>query len=73
MELFRYLKTIGKTPVRLVMYPGEGHGNRKSASRLDYNLRLVRWMKHYLKGPGGKPPVRDVDYAAVKPKDDKKK
>lgn len=67
MELFRYLKTIGKTPVRLVLYPGEGHGNRKSASRYDYNLRLIRWMKHYLTGAGGEPPKHEVDYGKLKP------
>ncbi|MFQ5490211.1 MAG: prolyl oligopeptidase family serine peptidase, partial [Phycisphaerae bacterium] len=57
MELYRYLKTLGKTPVRLVMYPGEGHGNRKSAGRYDYSLRMLRWMEHYLKGPAGAPPT----------------
>ena len=62
MELFRHLKTLGKVPVRLVFYPGEGHGNRKSAARYDYNLRLLRWMEHYLKGPGGKAPDKDLDY-----------
>jgi dipeptidyl aminopeptidase/acylaminoacyl peptidase len=75
MELFRYLKTIGKTPVRLVLYPGEGHGNRKAAGRYDYNLRLMRWMKHYLQGEGGKPPAHELDYSDVKPpkkSDDKK-
>jgi len=67
MELFRYLKTIGKTPVRLVLYPGEGHGNRKAAGRYDYNLRALRWMKHYLQGEGGAPPVHELDYSAIKP------
>jgi len=62
MELYRYLKVIGKTPVRLVFYPGEGHGNRKAAARLDYNLRMMRWMNHYLKGPGGDPPAYEIDY-----------
>lgn len=62
MELFRHLKVLGKTPVRLVFYPGEGHGNRRSASRLDYNLRLLRWMEHYLKGPGGSPPPTRIHY-----------
>jgi dipeptidyl aminopeptidase/acylaminoacyl peptidase len=62
MELFRILKTLGKTPVRLVRYPGEGHGNRRAASRLDYNLRLMRWMEHYLQGEGGAPPPPEVDY-----------
>ena len=46
----------GQAPVRLVFYPGEGHGNRRAASRYDYNLRMIRWMEHYLKGPGGDPP-----------------
>ena len=68
MELFRHLKTIGKVPVRLVFYPGEGHGNRKSAARYDYNLRLLRWMEHYLKGPGGKAPDKDLDYDIEEPK-----
>ena len=29
MELYRNLKILDQTPVRLVFYPGEGHGNRK--------------------------------------------
>ena len=28
LELYRYLKVQSKAPVRLVLYPGEGHGNR---------------------------------------------
>lgn len=69
MELYRYLKTLGKVPVRLVFYQGEGHGNRKAAARLDYSMRLLRWMQHYLQGPGGNPPPADLDYASVKPKE----
>ena len=64
MSLYRYLKLHGRTPVRLVLYPGEGHGNRRAASRLDYNLRLMQWMNHYLKGPGGDPPPYEIDYTA---------
>jgi dipeptidyl aminopeptidase/acylaminoacyl peptidase len=59
LELYRHLKMHGRTPVRLVWYPGEGHGNRRAASRLDYNLRLMQWMSHYLQGPGGEPPAHD--------------
>jgi dipeptidyl aminopeptidase/acylaminoacyl peptidase len=62
MELFRFLKLVGKTPVRLVLYPGEGHGNRKAASRYDYNLRMLQWFDHYLKGPGGEMPAPELDY-----------
>jgi dipeptidyl aminopeptidase/acylaminoacyl peptidase len=68
MELFRHLKTLGKVPIRLVFYPGEGHGNRKSAGRYDYSLRLLRWMEHFLKGPGGKAPDKDLDYDIEEPK-----
>ena len=58
----RRLKNVGKTPVRLVFYPGEGHGNRRAASRFDYNLRMLRWFEHYLQGHGGNPPPPDIDY-----------
>jgi dipeptidyl aminopeptidase/acylaminoacyl peptidase len=62
LELYRAIKTATDTPVRLVFFPGEGHGNRRSASRYDYNLRMLRWFEHYLMGPGGdKPPAR-LDY-----------
>lgn len=63
-ELYRHLKLRGQAPVRLVLYPGEGHGNRKAASRLDYALRSLRWFEHYLKGPGGDPPPIDLEYGA---------
>ncbi len=62
MELYRHLTILGKAPVRLVFYPGEGHGNRKSAARYDFNLRLMRWMEHYLIGQGGDKPPFDLDY-----------
>ncbi|MGJ8560338.1 MAG: S9 family peptidase [Litorimonas sp.] len=48
MELYRSMKVRTDTPVRLVLYPNEGHGNRKAASRLDYSYRLMRWMDTYL-------------------------
>ncbi len=61
--LYRFLKLQDNPPpLRLVLYPGEGHGNQRAASRWDYSLRLMRWMDHYLKGEGGEPPPFDVDY-----------
>ena len=50
LELYRAMK-IRKpdVPVRLVFYPGEGHGNQKAAARYDYNLRMMRWFDTYLK------------------------
>ena len=62
MELYRNLKILGKTPVRLIFYPGEGHGNRNAAARYDYNLRMLRWMDHYLLGQGGDPPPTQIDH-----------
>ena len=67
LELYRALKLLGQAPVRLVFYPGEGHGNARSAARLDYALRTLRWMEHYLGGPGGDPPDADIDYATYLP------
>ena len=66
-EMYRHLKLRGSAPVRLVLYPGEGHGNRKAASRLDYALRSLQWFEHYLKGPGGAPPEPELDYAPAEP------
>lgn len=48
-ELYRHIKTRTDTPVRLVLYPGEGHGNRKSTARYDYSLRMMRWFNTFLK------------------------
>ncbi|MBX9678780.1 MAG: S9 family peptidase [Gemmataceae bacterium] len=61
LELYRHLKVRNQAPVRLVLYPGEGHGNRRAASKIDYNLRLLQWMEHYLQGPGGEPPPYTID------------
>ncbi len=65
LELYRHLKTLGQAPVRLVLYPGEGHGNRNAAARLDYSLRMLQWFRHYLQGPGGAPPHYELDYSAT--------
>ena len=65
IQLYRYLEILDQTPVRLVLYPGEGHGNRAAAARLDYNLRMMQWFEHYLR-PGARdaePPPPDLDYA----------
>ena len=65
IELYRYLKMLNHRAVRLVLYPGEGHGNARAASRLDYHLRLLQWFDHYLNGPGGAPPPMELDYKAI--------
>ena len=72
-ELYRHIKIRTETPVRLVLYPGEGHGNRKAAARYDYNLRMMEWFDRYLRGVGtkdgaGMPPARPLlpDAAVIK-------
>jgi dipeptidyl aminopeptidase/acylaminoacyl peptidase len=72
LELFRHLKTLNQAPVRLVFYPGEGHGNRKAAARYDYHLRMFQWFDHYLKGPGGSPPAHEIEYPLEKKTEEKK-
>lgn len=54
-ELYRHIKTRTDTPVRLVLYPGEGHGNRRATAQFDYNLRAMRWFNEYLKGDAERP------------------
>ncbi len=64
LELYRQLKLHGNAPVRLILYPGEGHGNRYNPSQLDFSLRTMRWFDHYLKGEGDPkelPPI-EVNY-----------
>ena len=63
LEMYRFVKIRTETPVRLVIYPGEVHGNRNTAARYDYGLRLLRWMDHYLVGPGGEMPPYDLGHA----------
>ncbi len=63
LEMYRYLKQAGQAPVRLVWYPGEGHGNRRAASQYDYSKRFMRWMSHYLKDNGREPPPYELDYS----------
>lgn len=67
LEMYRSVKIRTETPVRLVFYPDEGHGNRNSAAQYDYSIRLKRWMDHYLKGPGGEAPPYEIDHAAKLP------
>ncbi|WP_199610217.1 S9 family peptidase [Flocculibacter collagenilyticus] len=62
MELYRYMKVQGKD-VRLVYYPGEGHGNRKVAAQYDYSLRLMRWFDNYLIDGNKEMPTHKLDHA----------
>ncbi|MDX1585092.1 MAG: S9 family peptidase [Balneolaceae bacterium] len=63
-ELYRHIKTRTDTPVRLVLYPGEGHGNTQSTARFDYNVRMMRWFDQYLKGEEQRPDT-EIEVEAV--------
>ncbi len=49
MELYRRMKMNDHPAVRLVQYPGEGHGNRKQVGRIDVLYRQIEWLDWYVK------------------------
>ncbi len=49
MELYRRMKMNNHPAVRLVQYPGEGHGNRKQPGRIDVLYRQLDWYDWYVK------------------------
>lgn len=62
MELYRHLKVRKpEVPVRLIYYPGEGHGNARAGSRYDYNLRMMQWFDTYLKTGNPKAEIPGLD------------
>lgn len=62
MELYRHMKVRKpEVPVRLIFYPGEGHGNARSGSRYDYNLRMMQWFDIYLKSGNRKADMPSLD------------
>ncbi|MGF1669388.1 MAG: S9 family peptidase [Balneolaceae bacterium] len=49
LELHRHLKVRKpEVPLRLVLFPEEGHGNTRASSRYEYTLRMLRWFDTYL-------------------------
>lgn len=69
LELYRHLKVRKPdVPVRLTLYPGEGHGYSRSTARFDYNLRMMRWFDAFLQGDGSMPPSRlDIEEEIATP------
>jgi dipeptidyl aminopeptidase/acylaminoacyl peptidase len=49
LEFHRRLKMNGHPAVRLVQYPGEGHGNRKQPGRIDVLYRHMQWYDWYVR------------------------
>ncbi|WP_414654018.1 hypothetical protein [Idiomarina sp. UBA4206] len=46
-----------------MLYPGEGHGNRKVAAQLDYSMRLMRWMDSFLVEKAEEKPSFELPHA----------
>jgi dipeptidyl aminopeptidase/acylaminoacyl peptidase len=61
IELFRRMKMNNHPAVRLVQYPGEGHGNRKQVGQIDVLYRQMSWFDWYVRDSkpldGPKPPL----------------
>lgn len=49
LEFYRQLKMNGHPAVRLVQYPGEGHGNRRQPGRIDSLYRQLQWLDWYVR------------------------
>lgn len=49
IELYRRMKMNDHPAVRLVQYPGEGHGNRMQVGRIDVLYRQIEWLDWYVK------------------------
>ena len=49
LEFYRRLKMNDHPAVRLVQYPGEGHGNRKHPGRIDVMYRQLQWYDWYVR------------------------
>ncbi len=49
LEFHRRLKMNDHPAVRLVQYPGEGHGNRKQPGRIDVLYRHMQWYDWYVR------------------------
>ncbi len=49
IEYYNTLRRLQK-PVVLLQYKGENHGLRKTPNQIDYALRMMEFLDHYLKG-----------------------
>ena len=75
LEFYTRLKMNDHPAVRLVQYPGEGHGNRKQPGRIDLLHRNLQWFNWYLKDKkpldGPMPPLDISDTYGLDLKDEK--
>ena len=48
IQFYEAVKSMGKAPVKLVIYPGEPHGIRSPRHRRDLMSRNVEWFSHWI-------------------------
>ena len=49
LELYRRLKNNDHPAVRYMQYPGEGHGNSRQTSKIDFLYRQIEWFNWYVR------------------------
>ena len=58
IQFYEAMKRIGKAPVKLVLYPGQGHGVNDPRLSKDRMLRNVEWFAYWIPVVGQKPIIR---------------
>jgi dipeptidyl aminopeptidase/acylaminoacyl peptidase len=58
IQFYDAVKGIGKTPAKLVLYPGQPHGIEDPRLSRDLMQRNVAWFSYWIPVTGNKPPVR---------------
>jgi dipeptidyl aminopeptidase/acylaminoacyl peptidase len=58
IQFYEAMKRIGKAPVKLVLYPGQGHGINDPRLSKDRMLRNVEWFSYWIPVVGQKPVIR---------------
>jgi dipeptidyl aminopeptidase/acylaminoacyl peptidase len=58
IQFYEAMKRIGKAPVKLVLYPGQGHGVNDVRLMKDRMLRNVEWFSYWIPVVGQKPVIR---------------
>jgi dipeptidyl aminopeptidase/acylaminoacyl peptidase len=58
IQFYEAMKRIGKAPVKLVLYPGQGHGITDPRLSKDRMLRNVEWFSYWIPVTGQKPAIR---------------
>lgn len=48
IQFYEAMRALGRAPVKLVIYPGEGHGIRDVAHTRDLMQRNVEWFTHWI-------------------------